>query len=115
MAPLVAMIFIIGFFPNVFLDRMKPSIDLLSSHYRDVSGALVGITDDKSAKMLPPDVLSPKFLKGAPTFEDDADGKVALVAPPAVPAAPWPPSRRACRGPRPRRACPELAPKGGAQ
>ena len=119
MAPLVAMIFIIGFFPNVFLDRMKPSIDLLSSHYRDVSGALVGITDDKSAKMLPPDVLSPKFLKGAPTIEDDADGKVALVAPPAVPAAAAPgappPGGPPPRGLAPAPVRPELAPKGGAQ
>jgi NADH-quinone oxidoreductase subunit M len=89
MAPLVVMIFLIGFFPNIFLDRMKPSIDLLNTHYRDVSGALVSYTDDKAAKMLPDDVLAPALMKGAPTFDEApaGDTKVALADGPQKPGS----------------------------
>jgi len=110
-APLVVMIFVIGFFPNIFLDRMKPSIDLLNTHYRDVSGALVSFTDDKAAKMIPEDVMSPAMMKGAPTFDDDGQttDKVALAGD-ADAKAPTPAS------PQPRVLQPgQAAPNGGAQ
>jgi NADH-quinone oxidoreductase subunit M len=75
-APLVAMIFVIGFFPNVFLDRMKASVDLAYEQFKFVSGQAVLFSSERDAKLLPVDTLSPAFLKGAPVVgEDKSDAK----------------------------------------
>ena len=74
LAPLILMIFVIGFAPSLFLDPMKPSIEAFHSQYRTVSGQAVLYADEHAAKMLPTDIFSPAFLKGAPVFgnKDDA-------------------------------------------
>jgi NADH-quinone oxidoreductase subunit M len=66
LAPLVAMIFVIGLFPSIFLDRMKDSVLLSYKQFKDVSGQAVLFSDEKDAKLLPEDVFSPAFLHGAP-------------------------------------------------
>jgi NADH-quinone oxidoreductase subunit M len=78
-APLVVFVFVIGFFPNLFLDRMKGAINMLSTHYRDVSSQLVSYTDESKAKLLPADVYSPLFLKGAPALPgEEKPAEVAM-------------------------------------
>ncbi len=92
LAPLVALVFIIGFFPNLFLEPMKASINLANQQYRDVSGALVAFTDDKDAKLLPTDVFSSSFFTGAPMTKLDQEALALAPAPaPAAPEAGPPP------------------------
>jgi NADH-quinone oxidoreductase subunit M len=66
LAPLVLMIFVIGLFPSIFLDRMKESVLLSYNQFKVVSGQAILFADDKDAKMLPADTFSPVFMKGAP-------------------------------------------------
>ncbi|MDC0745749.1 complex I subunit 4 family protein [Polyangium mundeleinium] len=66
LAPLVLMIFVIGFFPSIFLDRMKESILLHHNQYKVVSGQAILFADERDAKLLPEDTFSPAFLKGMP-------------------------------------------------
>jgi NADH-quinone oxidoreductase subunit M len=66
LAPLVLMIFVIGLFPSIFLDRMKESVLLSYNQFKVVSGQSVLFSDDREAKLLPEDTFSPAFLKGAP-------------------------------------------------
>ena len=63
LAPLVLMIFVIGFFPSLFLDRMKDSVAAFDLRYRDTYKA--GISHGNA----PPELLQiddSSFLKGAP-------------------------------------------------
>jgi len=69
LAPFVLMIFVIGFFPSIFLDRMKESILLHHNQYKVVSGQAILFADDRDAKLLPEDTFSPAFLKGMPKKE----------------------------------------------
>jgi NADH-quinone oxidoreductase subunit M len=71
LAPLVLMIFVIGFFPSIFTSRMKDTIELAHGQFKTVSGQAVMFADEHDAKLLPEDVFSPAFLKGAP--KPDAD------------------------------------------
>jgi NADH-quinone oxidoreductase subunit M len=67
LAPLVLMIFVIGFFPGIFIDRMKDAIDMHHSQFKTVSGQAILYSDDKDAKLLPEDVFAPAFLDGSPS------------------------------------------------
>jgi NADH-quinone oxidoreductase subunit M len=74
LAPLVALIFVIGLFPSIFLDRMKDSVQLTYEQFKAVSGQARTFGDDRGAKLLEPSVFNPAFLKGAPEAKkDDAD------------------------------------------
>jgi NADH-quinone oxidoreductase subunit M len=73
LAPLVVMIFVIGFFPNIFLDRMKAAIELHHNQFKFVSGQAVLFSDDRDAKILPADAFNPLFLKGAPGAKADEE------------------------------------------
>jgi NADH-quinone oxidoreductase subunit M len=75
-APLVVMIFVIGFFPSIFLDRMKESVLLSYNQFKVVSGQAILFADEHDAKMLPADTFAPAFLKGAPT-KAKAEGESA--------------------------------------
>jgi NADH-quinone oxidoreductase subunit M len=89
LSPLVVLVFVIGFFPSLFLDRMKDSVSLLSNHLRDVSGQLVSYTDDHEPKLLPADSFSPAMLKGAPSFDKpQAEGASARLEPAPVGGTP---------------------------
>ena len=85
LAPLVVMIFVIGFFPNVFLDRMKAAIELHHNQFKFVSGQAVLFSDDRDAKILPTDAFNPLFLKGAPGAKADEEKAEPTAA--AEPAA----------------------------
>jgi NADH-quinone oxidoreductase subunit M len=63
LAPLIVMIFVIGFFPAVFLDRMKDAVDSFDLRYRQTFDVA------KSHGNSPPELLNisdSKFLQGAP-------------------------------------------------
>jgi NADH-quinone oxidoreductase subunit M len=75
-APLIVMIFVIGFFPSIFLDRMKDAVQLEYSQFKTVSAQSILYGDEKNAQLLPDDTFSPEFLKGAPGIKEEkpADG-----------------------------------------
>ena len=75
-APLIVMIFVIGFFPSIFLDRMKEAVQLEYNQFKTVSAQAILYGDDKNAQLLPDDTFSPEFLKGAPGIKEEkpADG-----------------------------------------
>ncbi|MEP7120703.1 MAG: NADH-quinone oxidoreductase subunit M [Byssovorax sp.] len=76
-APLIVMIFVIGFFPSIFLDRTKDAVQLEYNQFKTVSEQSIRFGDEKNAQMLPEDDFSPAFLRGAPGFKEDekpADG-----------------------------------------
>jgi NADH-quinone oxidoreductase subunit M len=66
LAPLVMMVFAIGLFPSVFLERMTDSVGLFQRQFRTVSDQAILYGDERAAKILPADVFSPAFLRGAP-------------------------------------------------
>ncbi|MBK8256015.1 MAG: NADH-quinone oxidoreductase subunit M [Polyangiaceae bacterium] len=74
LAPLVLMIFVIGFAPNLFLDRMKASVDAFHTQFRTVSGQTVQFSLENAAQLLPEETFSPAFLKGAPVYTSDSTG-----------------------------------------
>ena len=76
-APLIVMIFVIGFFPSIFLDRTKDAVQLEYNQFKTVSEQSIRFGDEKNAQMLPEDDFAPEFLRGAPGFKEEekpADG-----------------------------------------
>ena len=69
LAPLVAMIFVIGLFPSVFLDRTKDSVQLTYEQFKAVSSRKFG--DDRVPQLVDLEVFSPAFLKGAPVVKGE--------------------------------------------
>ena len=65
-APLVLLVFVIGLFPSVFLDRMKESVAMAHEQFKTVSAQAILFADERNAKLLPEDSFSPAFLRGAP-------------------------------------------------
>ena len=95
-SPLIVLIFVIGFFPNIFLDRIKEAVGTSFRHVRDVSQQVVTmeLTGDDTPKLLPSLYLPAEMLKGAPveTTPNDANVKTAAVAPQTGAAAPLDPA-----------------------
>jgi len=89
-SPLIVMVFVIGFFPGIFLERMKPSVAMAQSMFVDISNAVIPGADDTRARLIPPDVLPKAFMRGAPTWDvkpaADAAGGDKTAALPAAPA-----------------------------
>jgi NADH-quinone oxidoreductase subunit M len=71
--PLILMIFVIGFFPNVFLDRIKDSVALAQTQFKFTSGQAVLFSDEHGAKLLPAEDFHPAFMKGAPVPTSSTD------------------------------------------
>ncbi len=87
-APFIVMVFVIGFFPRIFLDRMEPAVRATQAMFVDASSAVIQGTDETRARLLPEEVLPKKFLQGAPVFATkDAAAKEATVAPAAAPGS----------------------------
>ena len=86
LAPLVAMIFVIGLFPSIFLDRTRDSVQLVYDQFKAVSGQARTFGDDRGAKLLGAEVFSPAFLKGAPE-PPKGDEKPGDTPPPQPQAA----------------------------
>jgi len=104
LAPLVVLIFVIGFFPNIFLSKMGDSVTMVLNHQRkvyDQIGALDEKSDKRPAAMLPESVFAPAMLKGAPSWDEQP--ALLLLADAGKPAAspPQGPAPRAAPPPRP--------------
>ncbi len=123
LAPLVVLVFVIGFFPNLLLDKMKGSVQLALVQYRDVSAATgsqsgVAATHEEDARMIPADVFQTTFLVGAPATKASLEREAALAAM-AAPAASAPPAAAPPGGQPgappggPRPGAPPGAPPGG--
>ncbi|MCU0655461.1 MAG: NADH-quinone oxidoreductase subunit M [Polyangiaceae bacterium] len=63
LSPLIVMIFVIGLFPAVFLDRMKDAVDSFDVRYRDTFEAAKAHGNDPAALL---DIKDETFTKGAP-------------------------------------------------
>jgi NADH-quinone oxidoreductase subunit M len=70
-APLIVMIFVIGFFPSIFLDRMKDAVTLEYNQFKTVSEQAIRFSDENNAQMLPADDFAPEFLRGAPGIKEE--------------------------------------------
>ena len=70
LAPLIVLIFVIGFFPKVFLDRMQDAVAAFDLRYRDTFEA------SKTHGMAPAALIpvgDESFMKGAPPVGPDAE------------------------------------------
>ncbi|AKT39901.1 complex I subunit 4 family protein [Chondromyces crocatus] len=74
LAPLVLMIFVIGLFPSIFLDRMKDSVAMASTQFKELSEQSIVYARD-TAQLHPVEAFPPAFLKGAPGFDGASDEK----------------------------------------
>jgi len=74
LAPLVVTIFVIGLFPQLLLDRMKPSIEAFHAQYRQAFDVAKN-GDPNKAKMIPGSVFYPGFLRGAPSLPGEEAGE----------------------------------------
>lgn len=83
-APFIVMIFVIGFFPSIFLDRMKDSVQLHHNQFKVVSGQAILFADEHDAKLLPEDTFSPAFMKGAPKKPSAEEKDAAQAANPTA-------------------------------
>jgi NADH-quinone oxidoreductase subunit M len=81
LAPLVGLIFVIGLFPNVFLDRTKASVQLAYEQYKNQVMRSSG--DERASVLLPASDFTPAFLKGAPAATP-AEDKPQAAADPAA-------------------------------
>jgi NADH-quinone oxidoreductase subunit M len=77
LAPLVALIFVIGLFPGIFLDRMKDSVDLAYRQFKEVAEQAITFGDERGARIIPADVFSPAFLRGAPPLRPGGEPSAA--------------------------------------
>jgi len=77
LAPLILVIFLIGWFPQLMLDRMDAAVQ--STRLRFVNTVLEVSPNPKAAQSVPPGVFSESFLKGAPK-KPSADTKKKKVA-----------------------------------
>ncbi|MCA9623501.1 MAG: NADH-quinone oxidoreductase subunit M, partial [Myxococcales bacterium] len=85
LAPLIVSIFVIGLFPNLLLDRMRPAIDAFHTQYRQVFEN-AKYASPTTARMIPQDVFYPGFLKGAPSNDEgEASGTAKVAAATATP------------------------------
>ncbi len=82
-APFVVMIFVIGFFPSIFTERMKEAVQLHHNQFKVVSGQAVALAHPTDAQLLREDTFSPAFMKGAPKkpSAENKDGAQAANAP----------------------------------
>jgi NADH-quinone oxidoreductase subunit M len=70
-APLVSMIFVIGFFPNMFLSRMKDQVDAFAGQYLKLSQLQVEQADERGARLLGREWFSAAFMEGAPELPSE--------------------------------------------
>lgn len=71
LSPLIACIFLLGLFPNIMLDRMRPSVEMFQQHF---ARSFVQLPKDTKAAMLIGSTNFPApMLKGSPKPKGAAD------------------------------------------
>jgi NADH-quinone oxidoreductase subunit M len=86
LAPLVVAVFVIGFFPGLFLERMHPAVSEFRAQFVRGFDEAKDRSGEQEASRLPASLFSDGFLRGAPGSEPPA-------APPAAAATAPPPAR----------------------
>jgi NADH-quinone oxidoreductase subunit M len=81
LAPLVGLIFVIGLFPGIFLDRMKDAVDLTHRQFKDISDTAVAEGNTHAALLLPAERFNAAFLKGAPPIKPKEQPVAAAAQP----------------------------------
>ncbi len=71
LSPLIIVIFVIGLFPALLLNRMKPAVDAFATQFRTTSEYAVTRANVIAAQRVPPDKFTPGFLSGAPMIGDE--------------------------------------------
>jgi NADH-quinone oxidoreductase subunit M len=66
------MIFVIGLFPSIFLDRMKDSVQLSYNQFKTISGQAVLFSHEHDADLGPGGRLLPRVPQGR---ADDGEGQ----------------------------------------
>jgi NADH-quinone oxidoreductase subunit M len=84
LAPLVAMVFVIGLFPAVFLEPMKPAVRVFVDQFNAIAG--LG-ANQAGAQLLPPDVFNEAFMAKAPGLVEERAKRAAAEAKQAMDAA----------------------------
>jgi NADH-quinone oxidoreductase subunit M len=74
LAPLVILIFVLGLFPNLLLERMTPAVSSFVVRYQERS--VLGATFRESEPKLFP-INDPAFMKGAPEIKSNAKTPLA--------------------------------------
>ncbi len=82
-APLIVLVFVIGFFPSLFLDRMSASVDALLDHYRNGRMQYLDMADAKEARLAPRrgGPLERGYPK-SPSEQKEAAAQTAAAPPP---------------------------------
>ncbi len=83
LAPLVVMIFVIGLFPSLLLDRMRPAVE--TYHGQFVKLFSEGPDAPVAARLLPKDFFPPSFMTGAPEGDLVEESKAKAAAAVDVP------------------------------
>jgi NADH-quinone oxidoreductase subunit M len=71
LSPLIIMIFVIGFFPSVFLDRMTEAVSAFDVRYRDTF-EVAKVHGQAPAELI--DIDDASFMKGAPALGKATEG-----------------------------------------
>ncbi|MBI4706013.1 MAG: NADH-quinone oxidoreductase subunit M [Deltaproteobacteria bacterium] len=87
LAPLVALVFVIGWFPSLLLDRMKDSVNMIHAQLKTVSTQAMLFSSPTAAKRLSEDAFDPAFLRGAPSTPKKEAAAEQPTAAGGVPAA----------------------------
>ncbi len=74
LAPLVVMIFVIGFFPAMFTDRMRDAVNAFDHRFRETF-EYAKAHGDAPAELVDLSTVDPTFLKGAPAIGVEPDVK----------------------------------------
>jgi NADH-quinone oxidoreductase subunit M len=88
LAPLVAMIFVIGLFPALFLEPMKPAVRIAVDQFNAVAG--LG-ANKAGAQLLPADLFNEAYLAKAPTLAAERAKQAAEAEKKAAEAEAAPP------------------------
>ncbi|HEX6277229.1 MAG TPA: NADH-quinone oxidoreductase subunit M [Polyangiaceae bacterium] len=78
LAPLIALVFVIGFFPNIFLSRMTESAQAVVDRFNDGRSALFALGQDATDPVLTPRRGGPLEI-GYPEKPGGADGEAPKV------------------------------------
>jgi NADH-quinone oxidoreductase subunit M len=73
LSPLVIFIFVIGLFPNLLLDPMRPAVSTFYKQFNRGFEQMKTSQREGAAQLMPPGVFDPSFLAGAPAREANVE------------------------------------------
>ncbi|MBI4951587.1 MAG: NADH-quinone oxidoreductase subunit M [Myxococcales bacterium] len=88
LSPFIVMIFVIGLFPSLFLDRMKPAVDMHRELFKESGGQALRFAKRADGSLLDESHFPPAFLAGS--LVKDLAARAAADKAQAVDTAPAP-------------------------